>query len=414
MELAPHSTWSELIPLDPMFPFEQPGKYRLQIIYTTNGDRIESAPMEFQIVASNVTAYAAVPQGPETEGSRLSTAWAHGGDADIAIVDAVRLGNLWGKDAGGKLYSSVVYRGTGSPVRQIAVPAMHRERGMDFSDWIVWEQDGKVHAQRTESGNATGQPELVYTAASQGLRLVQPPVMDRSHDLSLFVVDVQNGAPHLVKISLARAPMSSASVQYRVRLTSTPAAAQAAHFSENEHGRTVIFLLAADATGMALSAVQDVSTPRVLPLTRLDNERPMTGACLAVYSRDDGRTYVAVATAPSAQGTIGVNMVEVASSGEKLRGPSVRSLDLSGTRLVWGFLAGASDGPHLLWRTDEGELLYASEKIRPVSLIPKFRSNPPPSLLLGEGKAFVAGARETGTFGVEYLSRRNINQFAAK
>jgi hypothetical protein len=414
MELAPNSSWSELIPLDPMFPFHQPGKYRLQIVYTINGDRITSSPMEFVIMAANVTAYAAVPQGRDTGGARLSTAWAHGAGSDFALIDAVRLGNLWGKDAGGKLYSSLVFRGTGSPVRQIGVPAMHSNRGMDFSSWIVWEEGGKLYTLRTESGNAAGTPELLYTGAPNGFRLIQPPVMDNSHNLSVFGIDVHNGTPQLVKITVDRVAKSAAIVQYRVPLPANLIAAQAAHFRENGNNHTSILFLSTDAGDLSLYALPDLPAPRVLLVARLENERPMPGVPLAAYSANDGRTYAAVATAPSAQKRVGVTMVEVAPSGERLGTPAVRSLDFSGTTLVWGYLAAGAEGPHLLWRTEAGELLYASDRTQPVSLIPRFRSDPSPCLLLGEADTFVAGVRETGSFGVEYLSLRNVNAVAPK
>jgi len=61
MDLAPRAKWSELIPLDPMLPLNEPGSYRVQVTYTVDQDRLLSPAMEFRIVSANVTAFAAAP-----------------------------------------------------------------------------------------------------------------------------------------------------------------------------------------------------------------------------------------------------------------------------------------------------------------------------------------------------------------
>ena len=308
MDLPPRGRWSELIPLDPMLPLNEPGPYRLQVAYTADKDRLLSPAMEFRIMQANVTAFAVTAQGPDARGARLSTTWAHGTGSEIALADAVRLGGLWGKDAGGKLYSSVVYRGVGAPAGQIAVPAMYGDRGMDFVNWVVWEQDGKVQAQRTEAGEAKGAAELVYAGAPKAVRLIHAPVMDRQHNLRVFLVEADGQSARLMRIDLARSGATPARVAYRVPLPAAPVATQAVHFRENGQDHTLIFCLTADGGGMAISAVADGPSPKLIPVVRLENEHPLPGNSLAAYTREDGRTYVAAAMGPAKSAAIHVAM----------------------------------------------------------------------------------------------------------
>jgi hypothetical protein len=408
MDLPPKGSWSELIPLDPMVTLSRPGTYHLQVAYTVNGQRVVTSQMRFQIIPANVSAFAVMPQGPYSREARLSTAWAHAGGDQIAVVEAVRLGRLWGRDAGGKLYSTVAYRGSGSELRQIGVPAMYSDRGMDFTNWVVWVQGGKVRAQRTEAGEARGTPELAYSSADTGLWLIDSLAMDAQHNLRIFLVEVTAGKASLLRVDVARGSPSSVRVAYRVPLPSLPVAAQAIHFRENSRDQSLIFCL---TTGneSSLLAIPDGPSPAVISLNRF-NRQLLPGHALSVYRGDDGLTYASVAVNSGSGTSISVATVAAKGTGERVGDVATRDISLgeNSSLLAWGFLADTRDGPQLLWRNQQGRLLYCSATVLPVFLVPAFRAAPPPALLIGDSSAFVAGVRETGAFGIERISRDNV------
>lgn len=406
MDLAPGAKWSELVPLDRMLPLTTPGVYGLQVAFTIDGQRVVTSEARFKIAPANVTAFAATPQGAYSREARLSTAWAHSDASGTAVIDAVRLGRRWGDDRTGKLYSHVVHRGGRASIRQIAVPAMYADRGMDFVNWVVWIDGGRVQAQRTQAGKAAGDAETLYSTDAN-LWLVDPPVMDAGHRLSVFLVESRAARAELLRLDLERATPSAPKTVYRVSLPGLPVAAQALHFRANGIDRSLIFSVAAAAGQMVIAVVPDAPSPAAVILAQLGDERPLRGRPLSVYSIDGGETFAACALAPAKNGVVRIITAAVRANGESTGQAPAQQIALGDKALLeWGSLAASPAGAHLLWRDGQGRLQYCSTRFPPARLTAEFKADPLPGLLIGDGAVFLAGVRAGGPFGIEQITRR--------
>lgn len=414
MTLAPQAAWSEWMPIDRMLELREPGRYKLQVTYTADGDRMQSPVMEFEIRRVNVTAFSLQPQGADWHTARLSTAWAHGAGSTISLVDAVRLGNSWGKDFGGSLYSSAVMRGAGGTVAQVALPATYRDRGMDFTNWIVWRQGERIQAQRTEGGQPSGGPELLYAGSAEKTAVVvDAPVMDGRHDLTAFLVEQTGGKAQLLRARLRWERGAVATVDQSLSLPAAPDAAEAVHFEEGGRDRTLVFLAFSSGGRLRITSLDgDSMKPSVV--ADVENARLLPGRPLAAYTHE-GTTYVTAALSPVENGAVRMVALEVQPSGARQRGPTESALRVGEAGepdevcLVVG-----SDGPHLLWADRKGGFGYASNKTRAVAVLPAFRRAPLPTLLVSEGSIFVAGVRDSGAFGIEQLTPEKLRNLLPK
>lgn len=400
------ATWSELIPLNPMVELTDPGSYRLRVELEVGGERARAAPVGFELLAPDVTAFSAVPTSA-SEDARVFAAWSHREENGAKVVEEVRLAGIWQDDRRGKLYTTSLGPSETAGVSEVEVPVTRSERGMDFRSWVAWSEAGAVFAQPTNGGHSDGDAVLVHRGGGRMI-LVPAPLMDEERDLRLFLVSWEGPRASLLRVDVSRGRAAQPGVAFDVALPLEPIDARALHLRVGASDLTHLFVLGRADGETALALVTDGGEPSAEVVARFGPNPPAPGASFAAGQARGGQILAAYASVANG-GPPSLSLLTAVIEPDGARPAAVRALDVpldEGITAIRSVsLAVSERGLHVLLGADSDQWWYGLGGGGLQRVEAHFRDDPAPRLLLLGGRVLAAGARDAAGFGLLDLGR---------